>query len=111
LFFVVVTIKPARANRENERMMRATITSINENPFDLASCFNWDLPFKQVLQWKFAKPIPRDFLEKMEEGKIRDYSTILKGCNSGVLLGGTDGRDFGGACYEKIKPLRQNDIG
>jgi uncharacterized membrane protein len=33
LFFVVVTIKPASANSEKDRMIRATRTSINVKPF------------------------------------------------------------------------------
>jgi hypothetical protein len=40
LFFVVVTIRPARANKEKERMTRATSTSINVNPLDLLGRFN-----------------------------------------------------------------------
>jgi hypothetical protein len=39
LFLVVVTIKPARANKEKERMTRATNTSINVKPLDLMSGF------------------------------------------------------------------------
>jgi hypothetical protein len=33
LFFVVVTIRPASAKSEKDRMIRATRTSINVNPF------------------------------------------------------------------------------
>jgi hypothetical protein len=40
-----------------------------------------------------------------------DYSSILKGCSGGILLGGGDGMKFVGACYEKIKLFRQNGIG
>jgi hypothetical protein len=46
LFFVVVTIKPARANKEKERMIMATNTSSNVNPFDLTSSFNGKPPYE-----------------------------------------------------------------
>jgi hypothetical protein len=59
---------------------------------------------------KGAKPIPRDFTAKKEDRKIRDYSSILKGCNSGILLGREYGMDFGGACCEKIKSSGQNVV-
>jgi hypothetical protein len=35
LFLVVVTIKPAKANSETDRITNAISTSINENPFGL----------------------------------------------------------------------------
>jgi len=57
---------------------------------------------------KVAKAIPRDFTGKMEERTIRDYSNILKGCNSGILSGREYGMDLGGACCEKIKSSGQN---
>jgi hypothetical protein len=37
VFFVVVIIKPARANRATAKMTNAIITSINEKPFDLVN--------------------------------------------------------------------------
>jgi hypothetical protein len=39
LFLVVVTINPARANRQMARMNRAITTSIREKPFDLFNTF------------------------------------------------------------------------
>ena len=61
LFFVVVTIKPARANKEKERMTRATNTSINENPLGLNNGFNRKSPFLRIFTLKVAKPIPKRF--------------------------------------------------
>ena len=40
VFFVVETIKPARANRATAKMNKAMITSISEKPFDLFNSFN-----------------------------------------------------------------------
>jgi hypothetical protein len=45
LFFVVVTMRPARANKEKERMTRAINTSINVNPLHLMSGFKIRPPF------------------------------------------------------------------
>jgi hypothetical protein len=108
LFFVVVTMRPARANKEKERMTMATNTSINVNPLDLNNGFNSKSPFRRIFTLKVAKPIPRGFTGKREERTIGDYSNILKGCNPGMHLVREYGMDFGRACYEKIKPSGQN---
>jgi len=67
LFFVVVTMRPARANKEKERMTRATNTSINVNPLDFINGSNRKSPFLRIFTWEFAKPIPRGFTGKMED--------------------------------------------
>ncbi|MGQ9645235.1 MAG: hypothetical protein ACUVWO_01695 [Thermodesulfobacteriota bacterium] len=68
------------------------------------SLLNW------VLAREIAKPIPKDFSGKNEGRKTRDYSSILKVCDSGEVSGRGDGRNFGRGHYEKIKPFRQNGI-
>ena len=70
-----------------------------------------NLPSVEFMRWKVAKPIPRNFEGEREEETFRDYPNILKGCSGGFLLGGGDGVEPGDACYEKIKPIRQNGIG
>jgi hypothetical protein len=64
LFFVVVTIRPARANKEKERMTMATNTSSNVNPLDLNNGFNRESPFRRIFTLKVAKPIPKRFQGK-----------------------------------------------
>jgi len=61
LFFVVETIRPARPNKEKERMTRATNTSINVNPLGFNNGFNRKSPFRRIFTLKAAKPIPKRF--------------------------------------------------
>jgi hypothetical protein len=70
LFWVVVTIRPARANSEMDRIMRAIRISIKLKPLDCLRDFNMHLPMKTALGFDLAKPIPTDFLSQKErQGK------------------------------------------
>jgi hypothetical protein len=59
LFFVVVTINPAKANNEIAKITKAISTSIKEKPFDFAESLKM-LPPEMVLKWYYANPIPID---------------------------------------------------
>jgi hypothetical protein len=58
-------MSPARANREKERMTRATNTSINVNPLGFNNGFNRKSPFRRIVKPKAAKAIPRVFKGRM----------------------------------------------
>ncbi len=60
LVLVVVTIKPAKANNETDKMTKAISTSMSENPFDFIVRFNVSPPIIEF--WLLdAKPVPRGF--------------------------------------------------
>jgi hypothetical protein len=76
LFFVVVTIRLARANSEMDKMMSATRISIKLKPFDCLKEFNTHLPMEIVLQSNLAKPIPTGFLsqeDRLGKQNVNDF--------------------------------------
>ena len=66
LFLVVVTMRPASANKETDRMTRVISTSNNVKPFDWVDGFKVSL--QNDLPLEIAKPVPRS-LEGISVGK------------------------------------------
>jgi len=70
LFLVVVTIKPAKANNEIDKITKAISTSINEKPFDLLERVKvW--PPGNDFELIECKTHTNDFLNLEFEGKKR----------------------------------------